>query len=226
MSGSWPKIDPETLADRVYHKVRGHILEARLRPGEFIREQEISKAMGVSRTPVREALGRLASEGFLERIPRRGFCLPDESPRDLLELYPIVASLEALAGRLAFPRLDEKDILRLKELNRGLEEAKESNDAEMLNELNSEFHRFLWVKSENSKLCSLLDELRARIRRLELWYYSDRYHAEKSISEHAEIIRAIEDGNHERALKILEGNMSLTLRSLIEETESKKGESL
>ena len=57
--------------------------------------------MGVSRTPIREALGRLASEGFLERLPHRGFRVPEESLGNLLELYPIVASLELLAGRLA-----------------------------------------------------------------------------------------------------------------------------
>src|SRR5690606_1919413 len=65
----WPQIKPLTFADQVYEALRDRILEGELSPGEFIREQEVSEAMGVSRTPVREALGRLASEGFLERIP-------------------------------------------------------------------------------------------------------------------------------------------------------------
>lgn len=222
MPESWPKIDPQTLADRVYHTVRGHILEARIGPGKFIREQQISRAMGVSRTPVREALGRLASEGFLERIPHRGFCVPQESPNDLLELYPIVASLEVLAGKLAFPRLAGTDIARLKDINERLAKAKERQDALALSKLNSEFHHVLCDKSNNNKLCSLLDELRARVRRLELWYYSDRTHTERSINEHSEIIRAIEKGQYDRALEVLEGNMSLTYRCLIEETETLK----
>src|SRR5690606_11467686 len=113
----WPQIKPLTCAGQVYEALRDRILEGELSPGEFIREQEVSEAMGVSRTPVREALGRLASEGFLERIPHRGFRIPEEPLREVLDVYPIVSALEVLCGRLALPRLEPADIERLKAIN-------------------------------------------------------------------------------------------------------------
>ena len=90
----WPQIESVTLADRVYQIIRNRILHRELPPGTFIREQEVSRATGVSRTPVREAFNRLASEDFLERVPHRGFRIPDRPFEALVEVYPIINSLE------------------------------------------------------------------------------------------------------------------------------------
>ncbi|HJO04672.1 MAG TPA: GntR family transcriptional regulator [Acidobacteriota bacterium] len=110
---AWPTLATATLTDQVYTVLRDRILAGDVSPGEFIREQEVSDAAGVSRTPVRDALGRLASEGFLERIAHRGFRVPEESITDLLELYPILGTLEVLAGGESFPRLEAmRDELR------------------------------------------------------------------------------------------------------------------
>lgn len=217
---SWPRIRNATLSDQVYHAVRAHILDGQIAPGEFIREKKLNDAMGVSRTPIREALGRLASEGFLERIPHRGFRVPDEPLGDLLELYPVIASLDLLAGRLALPRLTADDVQRLRQINEGLGAAEEENDVPALIELNNQFHHLFSERSGNARLCGLLDDLRMQLTRLERWYYSDREHTERSIREHAEIIRAIEEGEHNRALELLESNMALTYRLLREEAQS------
>ena len=99
----WPRPKPAPSSEQVYRAVRARIMDGALAPGHFLREKDL-ESMGVSRTPIREALGRLASEGFLERLPHRGFRVPEESLGNLLELYPIVASLELLAGRLALER--------------------------------------------------------------------------------------------------------------------------
>jgi DNA-binding GntR family transcriptional regulator len=219
----WPQIAQYTLADRVYQAVRDRILEGELTPGEFIREQEVSEAMGVSRTPVREALGRLASESFLERIPHRGFRVPDEPVLDLLELYPVVAALELMAGKLALPRLEAEDVARLKEINeklaRGIRQKKATRDhVRKLIELNNQFHHVFCERSGNRRLCDLLDDFRTQIMRLEIWYYSYPEHTEESVQEHDRIIRAIEAGDHEEALAVLEQNMSLTYRAFVDET--------
>lgn len=216
-STGWPRIAASTLADRVYHAVRTRILEGRLAPGEFVRETGLTRAMGVSRTPVREALGRLASEGFLERIPHRGFRVPDEPVGDLLELYPIVAALDLLAGRLALPRLSADDIETLKTINARLAAAGENEDVHDLIELNSQFHHLFGERSGNRRLSELLDDLRGQLTRLEIWYYSDREHTRRSVEEHDDIIRAIEAGNHDEALSLLENNMYLTNKLLTEE---------
>ena len=207
----WPRTAPTTLADQVYQAVRARILDGALHPGEFIREKEL-EAMGVSRTPIREALGRLASEGFLERMPHRGFRVPEEPVDKLLELYPVVAALELLAGLLALPRLTTGDVARLREVNDQLAAAQ--GDVRARIALNTEFHRLFAERSGNGRLRDLLDDLRAQLGRLELWYYSDAAHTRESVSEHDEIISALERGDGARALAVLEQNMSLTYRSL------------
>ena len=158
---AWPRLATTTLTDQVYTVLRDRILAGQVCPGEFIREQEVSDAAGVSRTPVREALGRLASEGFLERIAHRGFRVPEESINDLLELYPILGTLEALAGRGSFPRLDEADIVELHEINRDYAAAADGENHRAGIDLNDRFHHMLSRRAENGHLESMLDDLRA-----------------------------------------------------------------
>jgi len=213
----WPKVSQATLADQAYGAIRSRILTGDMAPGEFIREQEVSLALGVSRTPVREALGRLASEGFLERIPHRGFRVPDEPLGTLMELYPIVSALELVAGRLALPRLTPSDIQKLRDINERMARSRDSGDVGALIDLNNQFHRLIAQRSGSIRLNEMLDDLRGQLSRLELWFYSQESRAEESVAEHDEMIRAIEGGNHARALELLEHNMALTHRRLSED---------
>lgn len=212
----WAPAESRTLSEQVYRAVRGRIMEGALAPGSFLREKDL-ESMGVSRTPIREALGRLASEGFLERLPHRGFRVPEESLSNLLELYPIVASLELLAGRLALDQFTPADLAELKAVNGRLAEARDRGDVRAMLELNHAFHRLITERGGNRRLALLLDDLRSQLTRLELWYYSHRERTQRSIQEHEEIIAAIERGDRSRALQLLEQNMSLTYRSLVDE---------
>jgi DNA-binding GntR family transcriptional regulator len=213
LSTTWPLPATRTLSEQVYHAVRARIMAGALAPGTFLREKDL-ETMGVSRTPIREALGRLASEGFLERLPHRGFRVPEESVANLLELYPIVASLELLAGRLAFDRFTTEDIARLRDINARLAEARDRGDVRAMLDLNTAFHRLITERGDNRRLALLLDDLRSQLSRLEHWYYSGRYRTQRSIQEHEEIIAAVERGDRTRALELLERNMFLTYRSL------------
>jgi DNA-binding GntR family transcriptional regulator len=219
MTRSWTPVSQLTLADQAYKAIRARILGGHLSVGQFVREQEVSAALGVSRTPVREALGRLASEGFLERIPHRGFRVPEDRWDSLLELYPIVSSLEVLAGRLALPRLRPEDVKGLRALNDALAEELRNGDVRRRIELNSKFHELICQRSGSQRLCDLLSDLRSQLRRLEIWYYSQPDATSASVKEHAQIIEAIEAGDHDGALAILEHNMALTWRLLQDETE-------
>lgn len=212
-STTWPLPATRTLSEQVYHAVRARIMAGALAPGTFLREKDL-ETMGVSRTPIREALGRLASEGFLERLPHRGFRVPEESVANLLELYPIVASLELLAGRLAFDRFSTEDVARLRDINARLAEARDRGDVRAMLDLNTAFHRLITERGGNRRLALLLDDLRSQLSRLEHWYYSGRDRTQRSIQEHEEIIAAVERGDRARALELLERNMSLTYRSL------------
>ncbi|MCH8992216.1 MAG: chorismate-binding protein, partial [Acidobacteria bacterium] len=119
----WPSLTSATLTEQVYEVLRDRILAGGWGAGHFIREQDVSNKLRVSRTPVREALGRLASEGFLERIPHRGFRLPEQTATDRLKRYPILASLEVLAAKYSFPRIGANELEELRSVNRAYAEA-------------------------------------------------------------------------------------------------------
>lgn len=213
----WPNVSQNTLADQAYEAIRDRIVDGEIPVGAFVREQEVSEALGVSRTPVREALGRLASEGFLERIPHRGFRVPEEPMGTLLELYPILSALELLAGRLALPHLTSADVKRLKQINARMVDRRKGGHVRDLINLNTQFHQVICRKSGSQRLLDLLDDLRSQVKRLEIWYYSQQNRIEESIAHHDQLIGAIEAGNHEEALRLLEENMALTYERFSEE---------
>ena len=223
-SNPWPSVTQSTLADQAYEAIRDRIVNGELGLGEFIREQEVSEALGVSRTPVREALGRLASEGFLERIPHRGFRVPEEALNTLLEIYPILSSLELLAGRLALPNMTEADRTRLREINARMAEHRDSGRVRRLIDLNDRFHHVISSKSGNQRLADLLGDLRSQVKRLEVWYYSSPDRIDDSIAHHQELIRAMENGAHEKVLHLLEKNMALTYERFSEEYAREVGD--
>lgn len=213
---AWPVPTSTTLTQQVYEVLRDRVLGGQFVPGSFVREQGVSAGLGVSRTPVREALSRLASEGFLERIPHRGFRVPEESLSDLIELYPILRTLEVLAGQQSFPRLDEESIAGLRAVNARYEVAFQRGDVSAGIDLNDEFHHMLSRGSGNRHLCDMLVDLRSEVRRLEVWAFSkDRGHEhwEESIREHGEILTAIEARDFERAVSSLERNRGTTYES-------------
>lgn len=216
MADSWERLTSTTLTEKVYQALRDRILAGKVASGEFIREQEVSEGLGVSRTPVRESLGRLASEGFLERIPHRGFRVPKESIGELVELYPIIGALELLAARLSFPGIDNDALARIRAVNRDYEAAKREKDIGAGIELNNQFHHLLSEKCGNRRLCELLDELRLEVKRLEVWAFSDMSEWEASIAEHDEILQAIEGKDFERGLAVLEKKRLTTYNDFVE----------
>ncbi len=210
---TWPSITTATLTDQVYGLLRDRMLAGKMASGEFVREPEISNALGVSRTPVHEALGRLASEGFLERVAHRGFRVPEESIADLVELYPILAALEVLAGRESFGRLSPEIIEELRAINRAYAEAASRSDFEAGIELNDRFHQVLSQQSQNVHLKTMLDSMRATVRRLETWtFITHPRDWARSIAEHNAILDASERHDFDTALEALKSNRLTTYR--------------
>ena len=151
----------------------------------------------------------------MERIPHRGFRLPEENVTDLIELYPIITALEVLAAREAFKLLDEGAIEELRQVNKGYEKAYEANDVYAGIERNHDFHDLLSKRSGNKRLARMLGELRSKVRSLEIWAFSDIGHWPTSIEEHETILRAIELKDYDEALEILERNRLTTYREFI-----------
>lgn len=203
------------MGEEVYAVVRKRLLAGLQKPGTFIREADLAEAMGVSRTPVREALGRLVSEGLLERIPHRGFRIPQHSVEDLVHLYPILQELEVLAGELAFPRLRVADLSELEAINGAFKVALEEDDVLKAVELNDAFHKGLSDRSGNPPLQEMLEDLRGQIRRIEVWEFTrgvqepNKRGAKVWVRQHKAIIEAVRAGEFGKARRIIRRNRSL-----------------
>src|SRR5262245_4984988 len=132
-------IDHRTLRERVYDYIRDEILAERLAPGSELNEVALAQALGVSRGPVREALGRLEAGGLITIRPRRGAVVRSLSAQEFLEAYQVREALEVMAVRLAVPRLTDGDLDRLRGLIDEMGKCGE-DDVERFFEANAAFH--------------------------------------------------------------------------------------
>lgn len=210
----WPPLAASTLADAAYRAVRDQIVIGTLKPGEFIRERGVSEALRVSRTPLREAMNRLATEGFLERVPNRGYRVHPLPLQELLELYPVVSALEQLAAREVFPTLKKADVDALRRANRDFERAIAGGDAETAIAANEAFHELLTAPCTNRRLGKLLGDLRSQLAGLELWSATRPELNAEAVRQHRDIIQAVSDRNYKRALALLEANRLQTYGAL------------
>ena len=193
----------KTLVDRVYHEIQNRILYNIWGTGYQALEQELSEELGVSRTPVREALIRLQRDGLVKVVPRHGMRVLPISATDIQQIYQILTSLESLAVELAASRkLSAKEF---KSLDSALKEMKIAQDAADLKawaQADENFHYHLVELSGNRILTEVVDNFWGRAQRARLTMLSIRNNPVNSTQEHAKIVDAIRrsDGLHAREL--------------------------
>jgi DNA-binding GntR family transcriptional regulator len=207
-------LDGRTLWQRVYDHLRDEILSGSLTPGAELSEVALAESLGVSRGPIREAVGRLASEGLVTVRPRRGAVVSSLSTEEFVELYQVREALELLAVKLAVPRLGSEDIAALQSLIDEMSTRAERNQVAEFFEANTAFHARLVDASGNAKLADmyrqLLDQLgRYRRRSLQL-----RGNLQRSVAEHAAILRAAKRGDAERAAHLMSEHIRVPQRGL------------
>ena len=212
----WAVLEPATLTERVYGILRTRIAAGDWAAGHFLREKEISGKLGVSRTPVREALGRLAADGFLERIPHRGFKVPEKSVSDLFDLYPILSALEVLAAKEGFKEINEADIKDLRAINDSYRAAYAHHDTKKGVEENNKFHNLLTRNCSNKKLSKMIQGLQAEVFNLECWAISNIHCWDVSIREHEQLVDSITLKEWDAALVLLEQNRSMSTQDFSE----------
>ena len=144
------RVENLTLWQRVYDHLRAEILSGRLEPGAELAEVALSEQLGVSRGPLREALGRLAAEGLVTVRPRRGAVVRSLSKQEFVELYQVREALEVLAVRLAVPRLGPQDVAELEELVATMSAHAGRDEVTEFFEANSAFHLRLVQASGNA----------------------------------------------------------------------------
>ncbi len=187
--------ESKTLEQRVFDELEEQILSGKLSAGSRLVEQDISKRIGVSRTPVRGALQRLADEGLVDMNANRGAIVIGVSEEDLEDIYLIRMRLEGLASRMAAARISDEN---KQELQGSVELAEfylEKNDAEHLKELDTAFHSIIYKASGNRLLCKILSELHRNIKAYRKRSLSNPERVRRSVAEHREILEAILSGN-------------------------------
>jgi len=208
------RLENLTLWQRVYDHLRAEILAGDLEPGVELAEVALAEQLGVSRGPIREAIGRLASEGLVTVRPRRGAVVSSLSKEEFLELYQVREALERMAVKLAVPRLQPDDIAALQVLIDSMTSRAEQGKVSEFFEANAEFHQRLVDASGNVKLAELYRQLLDQIGRYRTRSLLMRGNLQRSVAEHAAILRAAKRGNAERAAHLMSEHIRVPQRGL------------
>jgi DNA-binding GntR family transcriptional regulator len=216
-----PGVENLTLWQRVYDHLRTEILEQRLEPGAELIEVALAEQLGVSRGPLREAIGRLAAEGLVTVSPRRGAVVRSLSKEEFLELYQVREALERMAVQLAVPRLTDEQFAELASLNDEMGTHAERNEVDSFFETNLAFHARLLEASGNAKLQELYRQLLGQLGRYRLRSLTLRGNLKRSVSEHKAILRAAKRGDAERAAQLMAEHIRVPQRRAMALEEGK-----
>ena len=185
-------------ADQAYEFIRDAIAAGTYTPGSRLREEELADDIGVSRTPIREALRRLDSEGVVEFVPNRGAHVAAWSDQDLAEIFDLRAVLEGFAARLAARNISDEQLQLLRDLSVEMDElaAGRSKDRlERISALNNEFHRIVVEASGNRQLVQLVAGLVQVPLVHRTFRRYDEQSLQRSMGHHRELITALERGD-------------------------------
>jgi len=196
-------------AEQLRQILEEEIATNRLPQGTRLGEEALARRFGVSRTPIREALQMLAASGLVELRPRRGAIVAPLRLENLLEMFEVMAEMEALCGRLATRRMFEEERRALQTQHKVCEEAGRSGNADLYYEENSRFHNIIYDGTHNRFLADEVRQLQHRLstyRRLQLRLEG---RMTSSFAEHAAITEAIVNGDGDRAADLLRSHVSV-----------------
>jgi DNA-binding GntR family transcriptional regulator len=213
-------LDHRTLWQRVHEHLREEIISGRVVPGTELHEAALARSLGVSRGPIREALGRLATEGLVAIRPRRGAVVRALSNEEFIEAYQVREALEMMAVRLAVPRLTAEDQVAMERLIEEMASRGEAEDVQGFFEANTEFHQRFFEVAGNQMLSELYRQLRGQIDRHRLRSLELRGNLRRSVEEHRAILSAARMGDVERAVQLASDHIRVPqIQLLVEDRE-------
>lgn len=208
----FPEEGGGTLAQQAFEIIYQHIVTGELRPNQRLVDSEIAKDLGISRTPVREALKRLEAVGYVSILPRGGIAVIDHSTREIQYLYDIRVALETMAVKLACNNATEEQINKVEEYyNRGVS-AMNNGDIDRYKVLHTAFEEELYAACGNKQLLSLVRTYREQYvtRRIARVFTSRDWG--NHLKQHGRIMRALRKRSADRAAKALERHLRISLR--------------
>jgi DNA-binding GntR family transcriptional regulator len=211
--------DHRTLWQRVHDHLRDEIISGSLTPGTELHEPALAGSFGVSRGPIREALGRLATEGLVTIRPRRGAVVRALSSVEFIEAYQVREALEMLAVRLAVPKLTDEDLDAMDRLIEDMAVLAEAGDVKGFFDANSDFHQHFFEVAGNTTLAGLYRQLRGQIDRHRLRSLELRGELARSVAEHRAILSAARAGDTERAVSLASEHIRVPQMRLLDEDQ-------
>lgn len=205
MAGKLSKVnfnDYKPLRDVIFNTIREAIIAGELKPGERLMEVQLAEKMGVSRTPVREAIRKLELEGMVEMIPRKGAHVAEVSVKDIMDVLEVRASLDGLATSLAAMRITPEEVKELKHVYSQFVANVEKENVNGTIKKDVEFHDVIYRASRNDKLIQISNNLKEQVQRFRVIYLKGFGSTRDVIREHDQIIEAITTNNSEIAQKI------------------------
>lgn len=208
--------DYKPLREIVFETIREAILTGQMPPGERLMETQLADDLGVSRTPVREAIRKLELEGLVIMVPRRGAYVANMGIRDIAETFEIRLALESLAAKLAVERISPEEIEEMERLVVQMHDAIERQDIDYLVDLDGEFHDILFQASRNSRLAQIINVLREQIKRFRRAVLETNRQQRLVLNEHKQIIEAISERRSNLAQDLVRIHISNAEHNLME----------
>lgn len=202
MNDIFQRVSPLRLSEKAYYLIKDKIITLDLPPSSVIDEHALMEELDLGRTPIREALQRLDSEGLVNVVPRRGTFVAEISITDLQKIFELRIVLEGFAARLAAERITEKQVAKMETVLRDLEQVPDGN-VKALMEIDRRFHAVVYQASDNEFLADILSrfyDLSLRLWFLVLNRLGDVHHA---IEQHRGVAEALEAGEEARAEKLV-----------------------
>lgn len=191
------------LRDVVFNTLRQAILRGELKPGERLMEIQLANKLGVSRTPIREAIRKLELEGLVLMIPRKGAEVAEITEKSLRDVLEVRKALEELAVQLCCEKITKEEIRELTQVADGFKEAVKSSDLTEIAEADVRFHDVIYMATENQKLILLLNNLREQMYRYRMEYLKSDEVYPQLIAEHEAIIRFITQKDKKAAMEVI-----------------------
>ena len=194
--------DNHSLGSRVFHTIRENILSGKYKSNEELKEKTIGEELGVSRTPVREALRQLEVEGLVSIIPNKGAYVVGISQKDMRDIYEIRGRLEGLCAKWAATNITKEQLDELEEIVFLADFHAKKGNAEQLVELDNKFHETLYAASNSKELKHVLSDFHHYLQRVRKITLTDDARAKESNKEHMMIVEALKEHNAELAERL------------------------
>ncbi len=205
------------LREIVYEDLKLRILTGNIEPGTRMMEVELAEDMGVSRTPIREAIRKLEKEGLVTIEPRRGAYASQISTDDMVEILEVRQTMEGFAAQVAAEKIDAERLKEIQETEAAYREAVESGNTQGMIFYDSKFHRLIVEASRNKTLMQMTETLQELSLRFRYLYYDDFKRAKKMPEEHVRIIEAIKAGDSEGAKNAVDIHIGGLKQAVIKE---------